>query len=171
MRRSESGRSGGGRIPRSSSDDAVLFYALTAYLGASMLLTTLLLLGALAAMKGFFSLARFTFGPEEVYRLKPLLYDSIGFALSSSGTALAQYYLISLLRRFFTERDVLSLIVSFSALFCGLLFWRGALSSSLGVYGFSGLCVTLAALLGGLAAVLQEPGENPWPLTFPSHFR
>lgn len=171
MRRSESGRSGGGTAPRPGSDDAVLFYALTAYLGTSMLLTTLLLLGALAAMKGFFSLARSAFGPEDVYWIKPLLCDSIGFALASSGTALAQYYLISLLRRFFTERDVLSLIVSFSALFCGLLFWRGALSSSLGAYGFSGLCVTLAALLGGLAAVLQEPGEDPWPVRVPSYFR
>lgn len=171
MKRSEGGRPGGGMGPRSSSDDAVLFYALTAYLGASMLFTTLLLLGALAAMKGFFSLTRFTFGPEEVYWLKPLLYDSIGFALASSGTALAQYYLISLLRRFFTERDILSLIVFFAALFCGLSFWRGALSSSLGAYGFSGLCVTLSALLGGLAAVFQEPGEDPWPALLPSHFR
>lgn len=171
MKRSEGGRPGGGRDPRAGSGDAVLFYALTAYLGASMLLTTLLLLGALAAMKGFFGLARFTFGPEEVYRIKPLLYDSVGFALSSSGMALAQYYLVSLLRSFFTERDVLSLIVSFAALFCGLLFWRGALSSSLGAYGFSGLCVTLAALLGGLAAVFREHGKDPRPVPVHSHSR
>ncbi|MDO8803313.1 MAG: hypothetical protein Q7R35_02685 [Elusimicrobiota bacterium] len=139
------------------SETEVLLYSLTAYLGASMLATVLLLLGSLAAMKVFFIFARFAFGPEEVYWIKPLLYDSIGFALASSGTALAQYYLVSLLCRFVTERAVLSLIVSFTALFCGLFFWRGALSSSLGSYGFSGLAVTLAALLGGLEAVFQEP--------------
>lgn len=40
------------------------------------------------------------------------------------------------------------------------IFWRGAHFSSLGAYGFSGLAVTLAALLGGLEAVFQESGED-----------
>ena len=140
------------------SEEAALLYTLAAYLGASLLATVLLLLGALAAMKGFFIFVRFIFGPQEVYRLKPLLYDSIGFSLASAGTALVQYYFAGLLRRTGIERTELAVIVSFTALFCGLFFWRGALFSSLGAYGFSGLTVTLAALLGGLAAVFKERG-------------
>ena len=140
------------------SEEAALLYTLAAYLGASLLATVLLLLGALAAMKGFFIFVRYIFGPQEVYRLKPLLYDSIGFSLASAGTALVQYYFAGLLRRTGIERTELAVIVSFTALFCGLFFWRGALFSSLGAYGFSGLTVTLAALLGGLAAVFKERG-------------
>ncbi len=140
------------------SEEAALLYFFAAYLGASLLATVLLLLGALAAMKVFFIFARFVFGPQEVYRLKPLLYDSVGFALASAGTALVQYYFAGLLRRTGIERPELAAIVSFTALFCGLFFWRGALFSSLGAYGFSGLTVTLAALLGGLQAVFRKPG-------------
>lgn len=142
------------------SEEAALLYSLAAYLGASMLATVLLLLGALAAMKGFFVLARFAFGARGVYWLKPLLCDSVGFALSSAGTALAQYYLVGLFRRSGVERLELAVIVSFTSLLCGLLFWRGAHFSSLGAYGFSGLAVTLSALLGGLEAVFQESGED-----------
>ncbi|MDP2865294.1 MAG: hypothetical protein Q8O90_03530 [Elusimicrobiota bacterium] len=138
------------------SEEAALLYSLAAYLGASLLATVLLLLGALAAMKGFFIFARFTFGPHGVYWIKPLLYDSVGFALASAGTALAQYYFVSLFRRSGVERLELAVIVSFTSLLCGLLFWRGAHFSSLGAYGFSGLAVTLAALLGGLEAVWPE---------------
>lgn len=139
------------------NEEAVLLYSLAAYLGASMLATVLLLLGALAAMKVFFALARFSFGPQSVYWLKPLLHDSLGFAVASAGTALTQYCFVGLFRRTGVERLELGVIVAFTALFCGLLFWRGALFSSLGAYGFSGLAVTLAALLGGLEAALREP--------------
>jgi len=142
------------------NSEAVLLYSLAAYLGASLLATALVLLGALAGMKAFFIFSRFILGPREVYWIKPLLYDSVGFALASSATALVQYYLVRLFSRSGMERTELCVIVSFTALFCGLFFWRGALSSSLGGYGFSGLCVTLAALLGGLEAALQEPEER-----------
>ena len=153
------------------SEEAALLYSLAAYLGASMLATVLLLLGALAAMKGFFALASFAFGARGVYWIKPLLYDSVGFALSSAGTALAQYYFVGLFRRSGVERLELAVIVSFTALLCGLLFWRGAHYSSLGAYGFSGLAVTLAAMLGGLEAVFQEGREDPLPALFSSIFR
>lgn len=153
------------------SEESFLVYSLTAYFGASLLATALLLLAALAAMKGAFALARFALGPREVYWLKPLIYDSTGFGLASAGTALAQYFLASLLRLGGEERPFLAILVSFCALFCGLLFWRGALHSSLGGYGFSGLCVTLSALIGGLAAVYQDPSENPWPFSVSVYFR
>lgn len=152
------------------SEEAALLYSLAAYLGASMLATVLLLLGALAAMKGFFALASFAFGTRNVYWLKPLLCDSVGFALSSAGTALAQYYFAGMFRRTGAIRLELAVIVSFTALFCGLLFWRGAHSSSLGAYGFSGLAVTLSALLGGLEAVFQESGEDGRTAAHPSTF-
>ncbi len=145
------------------SEEAALLYSLAAYLGASMLATVLLLLGALAVMKAFFASAGFLFGPRGVYWLKPMLQDSIGFAAAASGTALAQYYLAGLFRYSGIDRSELAVIVSFTALFCGLLFWRGALLSSLGAYGFSGLPVTLAALLGGLEAVFLEPGRISRP--------
>lgn len=153
------------------NSEAVLLYSLAAYLGASLLATALLLLGALAGMKAFFVFCRFILGPREVYWLKPLLYDSVGFGLASAGTALAQYYLVSQLRRAGLDRLEFAVIVSFTALFCGLFFWRGALSSSLGGYGFSGLCVTLAALLGGLEAVFREPEEHPRPVAASPHFK
>jgi len=153
------------------SEEAVLLYSLAAYLGASMLATVLLLLCALTAMKGTFVLARFLLGARGVYWIKPLVYDSVGFALASAGTALVQYYLVGAFRRTGVERAELVFIVSFTALFCGLLFWRGALFSSLGAYGFSGLTVTLSALLGGLEAALQEPGEDPRPFNILSYFK
>lgn len=153
------------------SDEAALVYSMAAYFGASLLATALLLLSALAAMKAAFAFARLLLGPKEVYWLKPLIFDSTGFALSSAGTALTQYYLASLLRLTGEERPFLGILVAFCALFCGLLFWRGALSTSLGGYGFSGLCVTLAALLGGLTALWQAPSENPWPVTVSRYFR
>lgn len=142
------------------SEEAALLYSLAAYLGASMLATVVLLLCALAAMKGFFAFASFALGPREVYWLKPLLYDSLGFALASAGTAVAQYSFVSVFRRTGLDRAELAVIVFFTALFCGLLFWRGAIYSSLGAYGFSGLTVTLAALLGGLQAVYQDPARK-----------
>lgn len=144
------------------SDEERLLYMLLAYLATSLLGTLLLLLISLAAMKLFFALALFALGPTEVYWLKPALYDSLGFALSSAGTALGQYLLTSFLRLAARDRLFLSMIVSFTALFSGLLFWRGAVYSSLGAYPFSGLCVALSALLGGLAAALQAPSENPF---------
>ncbi len=153
------------------SEDEGLVYALAAYFGASLLATALLLLGALAAMKGAFALARLVLGPREVYWLKPLLYDSVGFSVSAAGTALVQYYLASLLRLSGEERAFHTVLVGFCALFCGLFFWRGALNSSLGGYGFSGLCVTLSALLGGVTALWQDRSENPWPSSAALYFR
>lgn len=153
------------------SEESALVYSLAAYFGASLLSTALLLLLSLAAIKAAFALALFALGPAQVYRLKPLLYDSAGFALASAGTAAVQYYLASLLCLSVEERPFLAVMVSFCALFCGLFFWRGALHSSLGAYGFSGLSVTLAALIGGLEAVYQQPRENPWPRAAASYFR
>ncbi|MDD2804514.1 MAG: hypothetical protein PHV33_03090 [Elusimicrobiales bacterium] len=153
------------------SDEAALVYSMAAYFGASLLATALLLLTSLAAMKGAFAFARLLLGPKQVYWLKPLIFDSTGFALSAAGTALVQYYLASLLRLTGEERPFLGVLVAFCALFCGLLFWRGALQSSLGAYGFSGLCVTLSALLGGLTALWQPPSENPWPVSVSRYFR
>ncbi len=144
------------------SEEELTLYAMLAYLGASLLATVLVLLTSLAAIKIFFAAARFALGPAEVYWLKPVLYDSLGFALASACTALSQYLFVSLLCRKIADKSFLAALASFCALFCGLLFWRGAVYSVLGGYGFSGLPVTLAALIGGLGAVLQKPSENPW---------
>ncbi|MDA8130721.1 MAG: hypothetical protein M0011_04355 [Elusimicrobia bacterium] len=144
------------------SEDELALYAMLGYLAASLLATVLLLLAALAAMKAVFAAARFLLGPREVYWLKPALYDSVGFAAAAAGTALLQYLSISLLRTLLRDQAFLSALVAFCALFCGLLFWRGALFSPLGAYGFSGLAVTLSALIGGLAAVFQKASDNPW---------
>jgi hypothetical protein len=155
---------------RRSSEEAFL-YSLAVYLAVSALLTALLLLGALAAMKLSFAFASFALGPEKVYWVKPLIYDSLGFAAVSAATALLQYYLASLLQFSGAGRRSLAGAVLTCAVFCGLLFWRGAAHSSLGAYGFSGLCVTAAVLIGGLGAVLQAPGENPWPASYAARFR
>lgn len=151
--------------------EEVLLYSLAAYFAVSALLTIVLLLGALAGMKLAFALARFALGPEQVYWLKPAIYDSAGFALASAATALLHYYLASLLHFAGAGRAGISASVFFGAVFCGLLFWRGAAASSLGAYGFSGLCVTAAVLIGGLGAAFQEPGENPWPQSVSALFR
>ena len=153
-----------------SSEEKQL-YALAGYLAASLFSTLLLLLAALAGMKLFFSLARFALSAKEVYWLKPLLYDSCGFAIASSGAALVHYFLASLLRVSVADRPWLCATVFFAAVFCGLFFWRGAAFSSLGAYGFSGLSVTISILIGGLAAVFQKPGENPWPEKISTLFR
>lgn len=153
------------------SSEEKLLYSLAGYLAVSLFTTLLLLLAALAGMRLSFHLARFALGAREVYWLKPVIYDSCGFAIASGGAALVHYYLVSLLS--FTEagRAWLCGTVFFAAVFCGLFFWRGALYSSLGAYGFSGLSVTLAVLIGGLAAALQRPGDNPWPAAVSSFFR
>jgi len=151
--------------------EEVLLYSLAAYFAVSALLTVLLLLAALAGMKLVFLLAGFLLGPERVYWLKPFIYDSAGFAIASVATALSHYYLASLLLFTAAGRAAISAAVFFCAVFCGLLFWRGAAASSLGAYGFSGLCVTAAVLIGGLGAAFQEPGENPWPQSVAARFR
>lgn len=153
------------------SREEALLYSLAAYFAVSVFLTAALLLGALAGMKLVFALARFSLGPERIYWLKPLIYDSAGFAMASSVTALLHYYLVSLLRFTSAGRAALSAAVFLCAVLCGLLFWRGAAYSSLGAYGFSGLCVTTAALIGGLGAAFQKPGENPWPASFSAYFK
>ena len=155
---------------RRSREEAFL-YSLAVYFAVSALLTALLLLGALAMMKAAFSLAAFSLGPQRVYWVKPLLYDSAGFAAVSAEMALLQYYMVSLLQHSGAGRRSLGGAVLSCAVFCGLLFWRGAAHSSLGAYGFSGLCVTAAVLIGGLGAALQPPAENPWPASFSSYFR
>ena len=153
------------------SSEEKLLYALAGYLAVSLFSTVLLLLAALAGMKFFFLLARAALGPGRVYWLKPLIYDSCGFAIASGGAAFAHYYLVSLLKTAGAHRRWLFATVFFSSVFCGLLFWRGAVYSSLGAYGFSGLSVTVSALIGGLGAVFQRPGENPWPEKITSLFR
>lgn len=153
------------------SSEAVFFYALSAYLAVSLLLTAVALLAALAAMKALFLSACFTFGAEKIYRLKPLFYHSAGFALASCITALAQYYLVSLFAFTGALKRELGAISLFMSVFCGLFFWRGALFSALGAYPFSGLAVTLSALIGGMAAVFQTPAENPWPPAVSSYLR
>jgi hypothetical protein len=153
------------------SEEAILLYSLAAYFGASLLATSLLLLGALFVIKFLFILSGFAFGPGGVYLVKPLPYDSAGFAFASAGTALAQYYLVGLLRCFVEKRSLLLIIVSFTALLCGLYFWRGVFFSSLGAYGYSGLAVTLAALLGGFEAAFQAPDKNQRPAAISSYFK
>ncbi|OGR41497.1 MAG: hypothetical protein A2X35_10855 [Elusimicrobia bacterium GWA2_61_42] len=148
----------------------MFFFAFSGYMAVSLLLTVILLLAALAGMKLSFALAKAAFGGLEVYRLKPLVCDAAGFALASSGTALAQYYLASLLVYTGVDRRTLAAAVFFAGVFCGLFFWRGALLSSLGSYGFSGLTVTLSAFIGGYSGLFQKPGENPWPLAVASLF-
>lgn len=153
------------------SEEEKFLYALAAYLGASALATVLLLLCSLAAMRLSFFLAKTLLGLRAAYWVKPLFFDSAGFALASAGTALAQYYLLSLLRLAVEDRLLLTVLGGFAALFCGLLFWRGAFGTALGAYGFSGLCVTLAALLGSFHAIAQRPAENPWPHSVSALFK
>jgi hypothetical protein len=122
-------------------------------------------------MKFFFFFAKAALGAKAVFWAKPLLTDSLGFALASAGTALTQYYLAGLLRLGVNDRVLESVLAAFAALFCGLLFWRGALASPLGAYGFSGLCVTLAALLGSFEAIFDKPERNPWPASVQNFFK
>jgi hypothetical protein len=153
-----------------SDPETVFLYAFASYMAVSLLITVVLLLASLAGMKLAFALAMSALGPKEVYWLKPLIYDAAGFALASAGTALAQYYLASLLTFSGIGRRTLAAAVLFVAVFCGMFFWRGALRSSLGAYGFSGLTVTLSVLIGGYAGLFQKPGQNPWPFTVSSLF-
>lgn len=144
------------------NSEAVFLYAFSGYMAASLLTTVLLLLAALAAMRLSFSMAVAALGAEHAYRVKPLFYDSSGFALASAGTALAQYYLASLLVHSALDRRLLAAAAFMVSVFCGLFFWRGALRSSLGSYGFSGLTVTVSALIGGFNGLFQKPSDNPW---------
>ncbi len=154
-----------------SSREGVFFYSLAAYMTASLLATVLLLFASLAGMKLLFWAARAALGPGHAYPVKPLFYDSAGFALASAGTAALQYYLSSLLLYSGLGRRLLWAALLLVSVFSGLFFWRGAVYSALGAYAFSGLCVTIAALIGGAAGLLQRPGENPWPFTASSLFR
>lgn len=154
-----------------SDQETVFFYAFAGYMLVSMLATVLLLLGALAGMKLLFAAAKLALGARAAYGAKTLFYDSAGFALASAGTAALHYYLASLLLYSGLHRRLLGAAVAVAAVFCGLFFWRGALHSSLGAYAFSGLCVTLSALIGGVAGLAQRPGENPWPFTASALFR
>jgi hypothetical protein len=154
-----------------SDPETVFFYAFAGYMLVSMLATVLLLLGALAGMKLLFAAAKLALGGGAAFAYKTLFSDSAGFALASAGTAALHYYLASLLLYSGLKRRLLAFCVAIAAVFCGLFFWRGALHSSLGAYAFSGLCVTLSALIGGWTGLAQRPGENPWPFTAAALFR
>jgi hypothetical protein len=144
------------------NSEAVFLYSFSGYMAASLLTTALLLFSALALMKLSFVAAVLVLGPAHSYWAKPLFYDSAGFALASAGTALAQYLLASLLAHSGLDRRLLAAAAFIVSVFCGLFFWRGALRSSLGAYGFSGLSVTVSALLGSFNGLFQKPAENPW---------
>ena len=145
-------------------------FAFTGFLAASHLATAVILLGGLAAVQAGFALARLALGFDMVYWLKPVLCDASGFALVSALTALAQYYLVSLLGLSRAGRAPLLAAMGCAALLSGVFFWGAAEYSSLGAYGLSGLPVTLSTLLGGAAAVFQKPGENPWPAVYARFF-
>ena len=137
--------------------------AFSGYFTLSMLFTTLILLVSLAAVKALFFLAALALGAENLYRLPPALRDSGAFALASALSAAAQYLLVSLMSFSGMGRRWLGGALLYTALFCGLFFWRFAASSGLGLYALSGLPVMLACILGGAAALSGHPGENPWP--------
>ena len=141
----------------------VLFLVFSTYIAVSHLAQALILLAGLTAAQSAFALGRLALGAQRAYWLKPVLADAAAFGLVSAMTALAQYYLTCLLALCRTGRWALIAAAGSAALFSGLFFWRAVEFSSLGVYGFSGLPVTLAALIGGFAAVSQGPEENPWP--------
>ena len=140
-------------MTRSDRQPALLL-AFGGYIAASLLSTAVLLVAALGLMKLAFVLVELVLAPAQAYWAKPLPYDAIGFALASSGTALAQYSLASLLLYPGMGRRTLAAAVLLAAVFSGLFFWRAALSSSLGAYAFSGLTVTISAIIGGCAAIL-----------------
>ena len=152
------------------SREEVFLYSLSAYTAVSLFVTLLVLLASLAFMRLAFAAARAALGPEHVYWLKPALYDSCGFAAAAALTALAQYFSASLFRLCGAGRGALAGSVFFVSVFCGLFFWRCALYSTLGDYGFSGLCVTIGAMIGGFQAAFQDPALNPWPASARSFF-
>ncbi|HAT73270.1 MAG TPA: hypothetical protein DCS63_10695 [Elusimicrobia bacterium] len=154
------------------SDPGTAFiHTLPGYLAVSLLSTAVLLVSALGLMKLAFVLGELVLAPERAYWPKPLPYDAIGFALASSGTALAQYYLVNLLLYPGVGRRMLAAAILSAAVLCGLFFWRAAQSSTLGAYAFSGLTVTLSALIGGGAGIFQKPGQNPRPFINSPYFR
>lgn len=143
--------------------DYIFFCVVSIYISLSLLAGALILLAGLAAVQAGIVLARLALGSQQVSMLKPIFSDAAGFALICAMTALAQYYLTSLLALCGAGRLAMSATAGCSALFLGLFFWRAAELSNLGAYGLSGLPVTLAALIGGAAAITQKAEENPWP--------
>lgn len=152
------------------SREEAFLYSLSAYTAASLLSTLLILLASLAAMRFFFAGLRLALGAPKVYLIKPLLFDSCGFAVAAALTGVFQYFAVSLFKFCGAGRGALASAVLFMSVFCGLFFWRGAFYTSLGGYAYSGLAVTLAALLGGLEAVFQDRSENPWPPSTAAYF-
>ena len=149
------------------------FFALSAYFAFSLLSTAFSLLLGLSAVRFGGLLVRLALGAARVSRLTPVPGDAAVFSLACALTALAQYYLVSLLALCRFGGVPLAAAAGGGAVLSGLFFWRAAGLSSLGAYGFSGLPVLLAALIGACAAMDQEPEENPWPagcLKFLSRF-
>ncbi|PIU19275.1 MAG: hypothetical protein COT18_08380 [Elusimicrobia bacterium CG08_land_8_20_14_0_20_59_10] len=140
----------------------VLILAFCGYFTVSMILTALILLLSLAAAKAVSLLAAPAFGAENFYRFTALR-DSGAFSVASALSVPVQYLLVSFMLFSGMDRRWLAGVLLYTALFCGLFFWRFAAGSGLGTYPLSGLPVMLACILGGAAALTDEPGENPWP--------
>lgn len=149
--------------------EQILILAFSGYFAVAMLLTALILLLSLAAAKAVSLLAALAFGTENLYRFTALR-DSGAFSVASALSVPAQYLLVSFLLFSGIDRRWLAGVLLYTALFCGLFFWRFAAGSGLGTYPLSGLPVMLACILGGAAALTDEPGENPWPPSFSRFF-
>ncbi|MEI7529949.1 MAG: hypothetical protein WCK76_13520 [Elusimicrobiota bacterium] len=149
------------------------FFALSAYFALSLLSTAFSLLLGLSAVRLGGLLGRLALGAARVSRLTQVPGDAAVFSLVCALTALAQYYLVSLLALCRFGGVPLAAGAGAGAFLSCLFFWRAAGLSGLGAYGFSGLPVLLAALIGACAAMDQKPEENPWPagcLKFLSRF-
>jgi hypothetical protein len=142
------------------SKAGVFLRSFSVYMALS-LLSTALLLAALAGMELALSFAIIAFGPGHIYWIRYLFCDSAGFALASAGTAMAQYLMAGLLAHSGLDRRLLAAMVFAASLFCGLFFWRWTLRSSLGDYGVPGLPVAVSALIGGLAGLFRKQAANP----------
>jgi len=138
------------------SSDRFLFYTFFCHASVSVLAAAFILRTGLAAVQFGVAQVRVVFGIELAYLVKSAIGDAACFALVSAMTALAQYYLTSLPPLCRSDRGTLLAVSGCSAFLAGLFFWRAAEFSSLGAYGFSGLPVFFAALIGGAAAITRK---------------
>ena len=131
------------------------------YPAITLALTAFSFLDAETGARGIFALLCFAAGRENIYWVKHLVYDSLGFALLSAALALTQYFLASCLILSLRGRILSFYLLLFSAAASGVFFLGIADGTNLGASRLCGLPATAACLIGGFVAFFQRESENP----------
>jgi len=135
--------------------------ALWLYPGLTIAATIFSFFAARVCVWAVFSLLIAVLGRDNILLNRHLAYCSAELAVFSAQLAAAQYLTASSLALAEKDRVISFSLVFFSAAAAGMSFSRLAQGSSLETAPLYALPAAAACLIGGVAGIFQEEGENP----------